>query len=54
MPVMRTVARIEQPSTKHFTTAIRSSFVNRFILTIMRERLGIVKIRFLSRPTRRM
>ena len=39
----RTVARMLQPSTRHFTASICLSFGNRFILTIMRERSCNVK-----------
>ena len=40
-PVMRTVARIELPSTSAAITAARFSGDSRFILTIIRERSGI-------------
>jgi hypothetical protein len=36
--VMRTVLRIELPSTRQPMIAARLSVLNRFILTIMRER----------------
>jgi hypothetical protein len=42
-PVMRTVARIEFPSTKDPITAARFSVLSLFILTIMPDRLRIVK-----------
>src|SRR5437868_4753301 len=42
-PVMRHVARIELPSTSAPTIAARFSVDNLFILTIMLERLRIVK-----------
>lgn len=42
-PVIRTVARTEFPSTREAITCWRFSTDNRFILTIMLERLGKVK-----------
>ena len=44
MPVVRTVERIEHPSTRQLTTRIRSSLLSRFILTIMLVREGIVNM----------
>jgi len=44
-PVMRTVARMEHPSTKARTTAQRFSVVSLFILTFMHERSSNVKLR---------
>lgn len=44
-PVTRTVARIDMPSTRQPTIRARCSVLNRLlILTIMRERSGIVKV----------
>src|ERR1035437_4140133 len=42
-PVMRTVARRLLPSTSEAMICARFSVVSRFILTIMPERIGIVK-----------
>ena len=36
-PVSRTVERIELPSTRHLTTAVRRAGVSLFILTIIHE-----------------
>src|ERR1019366_3570097 len=43
-PVRRTVARIELPSTRHLTTAVLWPVESLFILTIMLDRSGIVKV----------
>lgn len=44
-PVIRTVPRIELPSTKHRTTAARFSVLRTFaILTIIRDRSGIATV----------
>jgi|SRR6516164_1604837 len=42
-PVMRTVLRMEQPSTKQVIAWARGSAGNLFIMTIIRERFGIAK-----------
>jgi hypothetical protein len=42
-PVMRTVARMELPSTNARTTAARSVVESLFILTIMRDQISKVK-----------
>ena len=42
-PVMRTVPRIDTPSTRQPMICARLSVLNRFILTIMLERTGIIK-----------
>lgn len=43
MPVIRTVARIELPSTRAAITRTRSSLVSLFTLTIMLEWSSIIK-----------
>jgi hypothetical protein len=43
-PVMRQVARIELPSTREAVTAARFSAVSLFILTLMPDRSGMVKL----------
>jgi hypothetical protein len=43
-PVMRTVERIEQPSTRALTTATRLAVLSLFIVTIMHERSGNVNM----------
>jgi hypothetical protein len=42
-PVTRTVARIDMPSVKQPMTCPRRSVLNLFILTIMLDRIGMVK-----------
>ena len=44
-PVIRTVARIELPSTRQRTTAVLLAVESVFILTIMLDRIGNVKSR---------
>ncbi len=43
-PVIRTVARMELPSTRQRTTAVLLAVESVFILTILLERIGIVKV----------